>query len=151
MTVIAFYHLLTTSAAAVLPVLLEKTLAGGARAWLLCESGRGAQFSSALWTARERSWLPHGMRGRDDESAAFCPIWITHDPEDNANDAGYLFMTDGFLPTGFDALERGFILFDGNDDSALATARRQWAELKKAGHPLSYWQQEQAGGWKQQA
>ena len=32
-------------------------------------------------------------------------------------------------------------LFDGNDESSLAAARRRWAAAKAAGHALSYWQQ----------
>jgi DNA polymerase III subunit chi len=37
-------------------------------------------------------------------------------------------------------------LFDGNDEAALAAARRRWAAAKAAGHALSYWQQG-ARGW----
>jgi DNA polymerase-3 subunit chi len=39
------------------------------------------------------------------------------------------------------------VLFDGNDEEALARARRQWTEVKAAGHEATYWQQDEAGRW----
>ncbi len=43
--------------------------------------------------------------------------------------------------------ERCAVLFDGNDETALAAARAQWAGLKDAGHDLTYWQQNDEGRW----
>ena len=43
--------------------------------------------------------------------------------------------------------ERCAVLFDGNDETALAAARAQWTGLKDAGHDLTYWQQTPQGGW----
>ena len=43
--------------------------------------------------------------------------------------------------------ERCAVLFDGNDETALAAARAQWAGLKDAGHDLIYWQQNDEGRW----
>jgi DNA polymerase-3 subunit chi len=43
--------------------------------------------------------------------------------------------------------ERRAVQFDGNDEAALAAARAQWADLKNAGHDLTYWQQTDEGRW----
>ena len=43
--------------------------------------------------------------------------------------------------------ERCAVLFDGNDETALAAARAQWTGLKDAGHDLTYWQQNDEGRW----
>jgi DNA polymerase-3 subunit chi len=39
------------------------------------------------------------------------------------------------------------VLFDGNDDAALAAAHAQWSSLKESGHDLTYWQQTDEGRW----
>jgi DNA polymerase-3 subunit chi len=41
-------------------------------------------------------------------------------------------------------------IFDGNDDMAVAAARRRWTEAKAAGHSLTYWQQTDRG-WEKKA
>ena len=46
--------------------------------------------------------------------------------------------------------ERGFDLFDGNDETAVAAARDRWRAAKADGHTLAYWQQD-AGGWERKA
>ncbi len=43
------------------------------------------------------------------------------------------------------------LLFDGRDDGAVAGARRQWTELKRAGPAVSYWQQGEDGRWEKRA
>ena len=43
--------------------------------------------------------------------------------------------------------ERCAVLFDGNDETALAAARTQLTGLKDAGHDLTYWQQNDEGRW----
>ena len=62
-----------------------------------------------------------------------------------------LFLTDGATSGagdgGLEGFERCAVLFDGNDEAALAAARAQWAGLKDAGHDLTYWQQTDEGRW----
>jgi hypothetical protein len=62
-----------------------------------------------------------------------------------------LFLTDGATSGAGDGgladFERCAVLFDGNDEAALAAARAQWAGLKDAGHDLTYWQQSDQGRW----
>ena len=35
----------------------------------------------------------------------------------------------------------------GNDTEAVGTARARWTAYQQAGHALTYWQQNERGGW----
>ena len=48
------------------------------------------------------------------------------------------------------SLERVCVLFDGNDDVALQTARAQWKSLTDAGCSAQYWSEE-SGRWDKKA
>ena len=76
------------------------------------------------------------------------PIYITAGDE-NPNQARLLVLIDGVAPETFDAYERCLNLFDGNDETALANARKQWAAWRDAGHELVYYQQSETGGWRE--
>ena len=39
------------------------------------------------------------------------------------------------------------LLFDGNDETALLDARRQWTAVRATGSPQSYWKEGEDGGW----
>ncbi len=149
MTDIAFYHLQRSPLDHVLPRLLEKTLAAGKRAVVLAGSeDRVESLAMTLWTYHPDSWLPHGTA--KDGEAEHQPIWLSPRDE-NPNGATFLFLTDGMDCDAIDAFERCFDLFDGNDEDALAAARRRWTERKESGHSVTYWQQTEQGGWEQKA
>ncbi len=147
MTEIAFYHLQRSPLDKVLPKLLERTLAAGKRALVLTGSrARTESLSGLLWTYNPDSWLPHGSDadGNPDDQ----PIWLSED-QDNANNAQFLFLTEGARHAEIDEFERCFELFDGNDDEALSVARKRWKLYLESGHTLAYWQQGERGGWEQ--
>jgi DNA polymerase III subunit chi len=48
------------------------------------------------------------------------------------------------------AMERVCILFDGNDEAAVAQARGQWKALTGAGCAAAYWSEE-SGRWEKKA
>ncbi len=143
---ISFYHLTRTTLEAALPQMLEKTLERGQRAVVRAGSAaRVEALNGWLWTYQDRAFLPHGSA--KDGHAALQPIWLT-DKDERPNEAQVLFLTDG--ATSGDEIadfERCAVLFDGNDDTAVAAARAQWSGLKDAGHDLTYWQQNQEGRW----
>ena len=151
MTDLAFYHLTRSTAAEALPALLQKTLAAEKNALVCCNLAEASGLSSALWSFGEGSWLPHGVKGKDDTDAKICPIWFSDTPHDNQNDASFMFFINGIEPDHMDDKERVFILFDGNDETAVSAARAQWKSLRDDGHALSYWQQDQAGRWTKSA
>ena len=145
MTEVGFYPLLHWPLERALPKLLEKALERGHRAVVLAGSKeRVDDLNAVLWTYEERSWLPHGAAR--DGFAEDQPIWLTTTQE-NPNGAGFLFLTDGADTANSGLFETVCVLFDGRDDEAVALARKQWTAFKEAGHPLTYWQQNERGGW----
>jgi DNA polymerase III subunit chi len=148
-TDVAFYHLQRSPLEAVLPTLLEKTLAAGKRAVVVAGSeARVEALAGLLWTYDPASWLPHGS-ARDGFPEA-QPIWLTAG-SDAPNGATFLFLTDGSDVDDVAAYERCFDLFDGNDPAAVAAARERWTARRDAGHAVTYWQQGEHGGWMQKA
>lgn len=147
MTEIGFYHLTRSKLEQALPQLLGRTLAAGQRALVLCPSAeRVTGLDKALWECAEPNWLPHGTPA--DGDADLQPIWL--DVEDAApNGARFLFLVDGADSARLGEFDRAFDLFDGNDEAAVAAARKRWKAAKDAGHSLTYWQQGPRGWVKQ--
>lgn len=145
MTEIGFYHLTRSALEQALPKLLEKTLDAGKRALVLASSEeRVESLVGQLWTYCQDAWLPHGsVRDGNPEQQ---PVWLSVD-DANANDAQFLFLTDGAETATVGDYERCFELFDGRDQSAVEAARGRWKAYKDAGHDLAYWQQTERGGW----
>lgn len=147
MTEVAFYHMQRSPLERVLPRLLERTLDAGKRALVVTGSRARVEFLNGyLWTYDQNSWLPHGCRedGHEDHQ----PIWLS-DESVNANNAEFLFLTDGCSHPDVRAFERCFELFDGDDDEAVRAARTRWKAYLEAGHTLAYWQQTERGVWEQ--
>ncbi len=142
---ISFYHMTRTTLEAALPRMLEKTLERGQRAVVRAGSAERVEaLNGWLWTYKDRGFLPHGSA--KDGHAALQPVWLT-ETDERPNDAQVLFLTDGAASERPEEFERCAVLFDGNDEAALAAARAQWQGLKDAGHDLTYWQQSDQGGW----
>ncbi len=142
---ISFYHMTRTTLEAALPQMLEKTLERGQRAVVRAGSAERVEaLNGWLWTYRDRTFLAHGSA--QDGHAALQPVWLT-DQDERPNEARVLFLTDGATSERSEEFERCAVLFDGNDEAALAAARAQWAGLKDAGHDLTYWQQSDEGRW----
>ena len=145
MTQIGFYHLLNTPLEAALPRLLSKAVEQGMRALVMAASpARVKALDGALWVFDQGSFLPHGT-AREGRAEA-QPIYLTA-TEENPNGAGLLVLTDGLEPGFIDGFERCLDLFDGKDEAAVTAARARWKRLADAGHELTYWQQNDGGGW----
>ena len=150
MTEVLFYHLQRQPLEAVLPMLLEKSLERGWRAVVRATSDeRLAALDDHLWTFSDESFLPHGTDREPD--AAEQPVVLTLS-ERNPNGAAVLFLVEGApVPDDASTYERLVLLFDGNDEDALAAAREQWKGVKAAGHDATYWQQDARGRWEKKA
>ena len=86
-----------------------------------------------------------------DGDADLQPIVLVDDTT-NPNGAVVRFLVDGAealpaLSVGGAAYQRVILIFDGSDEDERASARRQWTDLKKAGHSVAYWQQSEDGRW----
>ncbi len=149
MSEIRFYHLQRTRLEAALPKMLERCLERGDRAVVMLGSPERVEALAAqLWTYNDRGFLPHGTA--EDGFAARQPIWLT-DRDENPNGAQVLFLADGAESAEMGGYKLCVELFDGGDEQAVAAARRRWAAYKDAGHALSYFQQNDSGGWDKKA
>lgn len=149
MTDVSFYHLTRSTLEQTLPRLLEKALQGGARCVVMAGSPERVEALSAhLWTYDPNSFLPHGS-ARDGQ-APLQPVWLT-DRDENPNAATMLFLTDGARSEKIADYARCLELFDGRDEAAVGTARERWKIYRDAGHAVSYWQQNDKGGWEKKA
>ncbi len=149
---VLFYHLQHRPLESVLPQLLEKTLQRGWRAVVQAGSTeRLAALDQHLWTWRPDSFLPHGSarEGRPERH----PIYLTTGAE-NPNGATVRFLVDGAEPSAAHELslyQRIVLIFDGRDQTAVASARQHWTTLKGEGCDVTYWQQAAGGRWERKA
>lgn len=145
MTEVLFYHLQSKPLEQVLPGLLERSLQ---RDWrVVVRAGDDEKLNALntwLWTYREESFLPHGTKA--DGAPDAMPVYLTTEDE-NPNGAHVLFLVEGAEPPDIAAYTRCVLMFDGNDETAVAEARGHWTALKAKGYEASYWQQNENGAW----
>jgi DNA polymerase-3 subunit chi len=146
MSEVLFYHLEGQPLERVLPQLLEKTIERGWQAVVETSSRERAEAIDALlWTYRDDSFLPHGT-GRDAEAAVQPVVLTTQDG--NLNAASVRFLIDGVgMPADAASYQRVVLIFDGEDEDALAAARTRWSEVKAQGFDTTYWQADEQGRW----
>jgi len=150
MTEVFFYHLQGQRLEGVLPAMLEKSLERG---WRVIVQGSSEERIEALdahlWTHRDDGFLPHGT-WREPESAE-QPVLLTL-TESNPNAATVRFLVDGApMPPDPEAYQRIVLLFDGEDEEAVAAARVHWTEAKAKGLEATYWQPDEDGRWVKKA
>ena len=150
MTEVLFYHLEGQRLEGVLPTLLEKSLERG---WRVVVQGvseeRIEALDAHLWTYRDDGFLPHGT-WRESEAQA-QPVLLTL-TEGNPNAAEVRFLIEGAaVPADAGAYQRIVLLFDGDDEEAVAAARVHWSEAKAKGFDVTYWQPDDRGRWVKKA
>jgi DNA polymerase III subunit chi len=150
MTEMLFYHLQRQPIERVLPALLEKSVERGWRVVVQASSDERVEALDAhLWTYRDDAFLPHGT-AREAEAAA-QPVLITTE-DHNPNAANVRFLVDGAaVPANAADYERIVLLFDGEDEEAVAAARARWGEAKAQGFDVTYWQPDEQGRWVKKA
>ena len=147
MSEVRFYHLQTQTLEQALPQILTKALAGGHRVVVRTQGQKETdKLNHHLWTFRPESFLPHGSA--KDGYAEDQPIWLT-DREENPNHADVLILTGGAAADNIGDHKLCCEIFDGKDDEAVKTAREKWKFYKESGHDVTYWQQNEKGGWDQ--
>ncbi|SIS56438.1 DNA polymerase III subunit chi [Phaeovulum vinaykumarii] len=147
MGAVLFYHLTRSSAAATAGRLLPRALAAGWRVELRCpDAAARADLDSRLWQGPEEDFLPHGPAGGPHDARQ--PVLLTLPGEAAANAPRALMTVGGAAvdPAEAEALERVWVLFDGDDPQAVETARGQWRALTGAGLGAQYWN-EDGGRW----
>jgi DNA polymerase-3 subunit chi len=145
-----FYHLQGRKLEGVLPELLEKSLERG---WKVIVQGASEERIEALdahlWIYRDDGFLPHGT-WREPEAGA-QPVLLTVN-DGNPNAASVRFLIDGApMPEDAAAYQRIVLVFNGDDEDAVAAARAHWAEAKAKGFETTYWQPDEQGRWAKKA
>jgi DNA polymerase-3 subunit chi len=146
MTDVLFYHLQNMTLDKVLPPLVEKSLERGWRVVVQASTEERVEaLDGHLWTYRDDSFLPHATARAED--AAEQPVLLTTDTA-NLNGAHVRFLVENAaLPEDVSSYERIVLVFDGDDDTALAQARAAWKDSKARGHDVTYWQADERGRW----
>jgi DNA polymerase-3 subunit chi len=150
MTEILFYHLHRQPLERVLPALLEKSLERGWRVVVQATSDERIEALDAhLWTYRDDGFLPHGTAREGD--VAVQPVLLTAS-DHNPNGANVRFLIDGApVPENAANYERIVLMFDGEDEDAVAAARARWNDAKQQGFDVTYWQADELGRWVKRA
>lgn len=150
MTEVLFYHLQGQKLEGVLPTLLERSVERG---WRVVVQGSSEErmdaLDSHLWVYSDDSFLPHGT-WRETE-AAEQPVVLTV-TDANPNAATVRFLIDGApVPSDAESYQRLVLMFDGDDEEAVAAARVQWTDVKAKGFEATYWQPDDSGRWVKRA
>ena len=150
MTEMLFYHLQDRKLEGVLPELLEKSIERG---WKVIVQGASEERIEALdahlWTYRDDGFLPHGTWREPDAEAQ--PVLLTVN-DGNPNAASVRFLIDGApMPEDAAVYQRIVLVFNGEDEDAVAAARSVWAEAKAKGFETTYWQPDEQGRWAKKA
>jgi DNA polymerase-3 subunit chi len=148
MAELLFYHLERRPVEQVLPALLEKSLERGWRVIVQSSSEERIEALDAhLWTYRDDSFLPHGTRREGPDQPVLLMV-----EDDNPSAATVRFLIDRApLPADVAAYQRIVVLFDGEDEDAVAEARAHWTAAKQQGHEVTYWQCDERGRWQRRA
>lgn len=145
-----FYHLTHSPMEVTARVLLTRALEQGLR---VAVRGRDLavldRLDLQLWTQDQADFLPHGLAGGPHD--ADQPILLTTDTTaPNAPACVMAIDRAAVDPAEVAGLERLWVLFDGQDDMAMAEAREQWKAMKAAGVLAEYWSEE-TGRWAKKA
>jgi DNA polymerase III subunit chi len=149
MTEIRFYHLRTRTLEQALPEILTKAMGQGRRVVVKTPDMAAAErLNDHLWTWKPDSFLPHGVKG--DDFPEDHPVWLT-DADENPNKADVLILTGGAQADSTASYGLCCEMLDGGNEDAVAAARRRWKKYSEQGFAVTYWQQNDKGGWEQKA
>lgn len=144
-----FYHLTRSSLPDTAAGLLGRAAKLGWRVMLRGPSRAALErLDEQLWLGDAEGFLPHGLEGGPQD--ADQPVLLGQGAATNG--ARALMAVEGAPVDATEALamERVWVLFDGNSPDALAAARAQWRALTGAGLPAQYWSEE-GGRWEKKA
>lgn len=148
MAVARFYHLTRDPPEALLPLLIGKARETGLTVALRGTAReRMEALDLRLWAGE--GFVPHGLAGGAHDARQPCLlVWDAAPAPDLPNRPGCLIALDG-AEVGVDearALERLCVVFDGQDEAAVARARDQWRTLTGGGIEAEYWSRDE-GRW----
>lgn len=145
---IRFYHLQNQPLEQVLPALLNKAWQNGHKILVKTRADQVQNINDYLWTYRPDSFLPHGTK--KEGHAEMQPIFIT-DEEENLNGADVLVTTHNAECAMQDQFDLCCEMLNGRIEEEVKAARERWKIYKDKGFTVTYWQQNERGGWEQKA
>ncbi|WP_071797148.1 DNA polymerase III subunit chi [Natronohydrobacter thiooxidans] len=145
-----FYHLTHSTLEATARTLLLRALDQG---WRVALRGRDRavleRLDMALWTDDKAGFLPHGLAGGPHD--ADQPVLLTTDSTAPNAPQGVMAVDRApITPEEVAGLERLWVLFDGQDETAVQNARSDWKAMTAAGVLAEYWSEE-GGRWEKKA
>ena len=150
MGTVMFFHLMQSAPADTLAINAPRALQQG---WRVMVRGTDPaaleRLDAALWLkGGDDGFLPHGLEGGSQD--ADQPVLLGLGAPSNG--ARVLALVDGAGAEDAEiaAMERVWVLFDGNDPARLQAARVQWKAMTAAGHAAQYWSEE-SGRWEKKA
>lgn len=143
-----FYHLEASTVEGVLPGLLEKTLQKGWRALVKLPEAQLSEMDDYLWAYKDDSFLPHG---RDDEPMADQQPVTLSAAVKTVEGHQAVFLLGGAEIENMSGVERCMVMINGRSESDVTRERKRWKDLKETGASLSYYQQNDRGGWEKKA
>ena len=143
-----FYHLEASTVEGILPGLLEKTRQKGWRALVKLPERQLSEMDDYLWTYKEDSFLPHG---RDDEPMADQQPIILSTTAQTAEGYQAVFLLGGAKIENMSSVQRCMVMINGRSEEDILRERARWKALKDKGASLSYYQQNDLGGWEKKA
>jgi DNA polymerase III subunit chi len=144
-----FYHLERRSVLQELPGLLQRGLERGLRMSVVTvNDDRVREISNALWGFEEAAFLHHGFAGEPELENQMIVLSVG---DTAPNQATYRFYVDGTSPANLESVDRATIMFDGNTEEGIQSARQHWKALKPMASVIRYWKQNEEGRWQDQA
>ncbi len=143
-----FYHLESSTVEGVLPELLRKTLSKGWKALIKMPSEKLTAMDEFLWSFQDSSFLPHGC---DNEPLADCQPILLSSTADTAMGCEAVFMIGATDIKDLSGVQRCMIMINGRSDAEISKERTRWKQLKDENAILSYYQQNDRGGWDKRA
>lgn len=144
---VSFYRLTSLSTLKAVPKLVERIYYSKQNLVIIAsDEEKMKDIDNGLWSYSTKHFLPHGTHLDDHKTNQ--PIYITN-KSDNPNKAN-ITMAVGIIETELPKTDKIIHIFDGNDSTELAYARKQWKSYKSKNIPIIYWQQKSDGSWEKQ-
>ena len=140
-----FYHLIRAGLDDTVMTTVTRALGAGWRVMIRApDTGLLDHLDAKLWLGPEEGFLPHGLQGGPQDAAQ--PVLLGQGAIANAAKGLMLLSGANAARQEVVGLERIWVLFDGADTAAVASARLRWTEFTSWGLAAQYWSDE-GGSW----
>lgn len=140
-----FYHLTRAGLDDTVITTITRALGAGWRVMIRTpDAGLLDHLDAKLWLGPEEGFLPHSLQGGPQDASQ--PVLLGQGAIANAAKGLMLLSGANALREEAPGLERIWVLFDGADAAAVASARLHWTEFTSWGLAAQYWS-DKGGSW----